>query len=466
MNKLIKKQTGVKPKTTFISKAQNGQRFSFSYNTGKKDNKGKIVYETREFNSRQEAEAFRKKSGKVGKITDRGNLGTTVLKADNSNSKSTAYRRQQEESQYNSLTFKQAYNKARSLGKEAFGYKGKVYSTDLTNPSDRNMTAMKKMYGNYLGFQNDPKLQNKVSRAGRERQNKGMNVEKAPKVTNDNAKKDNISKVAQNFNAAGLVDALMPTNAISNFVKMGADKLMGEHYTPETYVSGFNPFGYVKDFNEGNYGNLGFRGLDAYLTLGAPGARVNITPKGTNVTSGADVLSDGSRVFSKWHLNSLGPNATQPANGILRSAKGTTYFIDNGQFMRDLSVPALVAAPLVQPASKKYGGSLNRVPFYQGGTSKNGIVKILAEPILKEHDKYYNDYALKSPTSTRESNIAKQYFSSTPTIGNLINGAYHYIKSDPLNLYGLKMGIKQDFRKAKRKDQMNYPILSRLIYGE
>jgi hypothetical protein len=74
------------------------------------------------------------------------------LKADNSNSKSTAYRRQHEEGQYNSLTFKQAYNKARSLGKEAFGYKGKVYSTDLTNPSDRNMTAMKKMYGNYLGF--------------------------------------------------------------------------------------------------------------------------------------------------------------------------------------------------------------------------------------------------------------------------------------------------------------------------
>ena len=144
---------------------------------------------------------------------------------------------------------------------------------------------------------------------------------------------------------------------------MGADKLMGEHYTPETYVSGFNPFGYVKDFNEGNYGNLGFRGLDAYLTLGAPGARVNITPRGTNVTSGADVLSDGSRVFSKWHLNSLGPNATQPANGILRSAKGTTYFIDNGQFMRDLSVPALIAAPLVQPASKKYGGSLKRIPF-------------------------------------------------------------------------------------------------------
>lgn len=372
MNKLVKKQTGVKPKTTFISKAKNGQRFSFSYNTGKKDNKGKIIYETREFNSRQEAEAFRKKSGKVGKITDRGNLGTTVLKADNSNSKSTAYRRQQEEGQYNSLTFKQAYNKARSLGKEAFGYKGKVYSTDLTNPSDRNMTAMKKMYGNYLGFQKDPKLQNKVSRAGRERQNKGMNVEKAPKITNDNTKKDNMSKVAQNFNAAGLVDALMPTNAVSNFIKMGADKLMGEHYTPETYASGFNPFGYVKDFNEGNYGNLGLRGLDAYLTLGAPGARVNITPRGTNVTSGADVLSDGSRVFSKWHLNSLGPTATQ-SNGILRNAKGTTYFIDNGQFMRDLSVPALIAAPLVQPASKKHGGSLNRIPFYQAGTPKNGI---------------------------------------------------------------------------------------------
>ena len=133
------------------------------------------------------------------------------------------------------------------------------------------MTAMKKMYGNYLGFQKDPKLQNKVSRAGRERQNKGMNVEKAPKVTN-NTKKDNMSKVAQNFNAAGLVDALMPTNAVSNFIKMGADKLMGEQYTPETYASGFNPFGYVKDFNEGNYGNLGFRGLDAYLTLGAQGA--------------------------------------------------------------------------------------------------------------------------------------------------------------------------------------------------
>ena len=74
---------------------------------------------------------------------------------------------------------------------------------------------------------------------------------------------------------------------------------------------------------QGKYKDLAFRGLDAWLSTGAPGARINMTPGGTNVTEGATLLPNGTRTFSKWHLNSLGPNAEKIGENILRSKKGT-----------------------------------------------------------------------------------------------------------------------------------------------
>lgn len=34
--------------------------------------------------------------------------------------------------------------------------------------------------------------------------------------------------------------------------------------------------------------------------------------------------------------------------GVLRSPKGTTYYIDNGQFMKDLQLPAILSNPFIQ----------------------------------------------------------------------------------------------------------------------
>lgn len=85
--------------------------------------------------------------------------------------------------------------------------------------------------------------------------------------------------------------------------------------------------------------------------------------------------------------------------------------------------------------------------------------------MLEERDQIYNDYALQSPNKEKELNISKSYF-KTPIIPNVIKGTYHYLKSDPLNFYGFIQGLKQDYRKAVRKDKKEFPNLSRVIYGD
>ena len=72
---------------------------------------------------------------------------------------------------------------------------------------------------------------------------------------------------------------------------------------------------------------------------------------------------------------------------------------------------------------------------------------------------------MQSPNKESELNISKSYF-RTPTIPNVIKGVYHYLKSDPLNFYGFKQGLKQDYRKAVREDKRKYPNIFRLIYGD
>lgn len=74
-----------------------------------------------------------------------------------------------------------------------------------------------------------------------------------------------------NWDAADLVDALMPTNAVVNLISKGWNKLTGGTYEPFISKSGFNPFGYAKDASNGNVLGLGLRGFDAWSTLGAPG---------------------------------------------------------------------------------------------------------------------------------------------------------------------------------------------------
>lgn len=227
------------------------------------------------FNTRAEAEAYRKKHNIVGQIHEQGQeqRESRVLRADNTKSGHTKYGRQQEEAQYNNLSFKQAYNKARNQGKEAFGYKGKVYSTDLGDKAtNKNMTRMKNLYGNYLGYQKDPKLQNKQSRAGREAQNRRLNVDDSYKQISEKKQQENqqrqarsesAAKIAQNFTADKLVDALSPWSVALNTAGQGIAALNGEDYNGHLYRTVFNPLGIAQDFVDNNYKGLAERGLDA-----------------------------------------------------------------------------------------------------------------------------------------------------------------------------------------------------------
>lgn len=192
-----------------------------------------------------------------------------------------------------------------------------------------------KIYGNNLGWSDDKNFNNKQSRTARKdfRSQVVTTPEEAPTTKYNGMKSDGITG---NFDAADFVDAIMPTNAIGNFVGMGVDALTGNDYTPTTYVSGFNPFGYAKDTSNGSVGKLALRGLDAYTTLGMPGASKAIDKLGTRFApklgtlgskskyisrKGTEKVVDESgktvgRTLSKWNWNSLAPWKQSAGNGV------------------------------------------------------------------------------------------------------------------------------------------------------
>ena len=175
MNKLVSKtpiQRFREGKQILFAQGGTGNLKRFRYASSDR----KIV---KEFNTKEEAEAYRKKLGKPGIIRDqKGASNGTVVKSSRvtgKDAKTTAYDRQEAEKPYNGLSYKDAYKKAQSTGNQFFAYKGKVYKTDLKNGKD-NITDMIKMYGNNLGWDKDPKLQNKPSRSAREQYRKNVNT--------------------------------------------------------------------------------------------------------------------------------------------------------------------------------------------------------------------------------------------------------------------------------------------------
>lgn len=313
--------------------------------------------ETRYFKTKEAAKAYQKTLPQ-GSSVFRDNVEEArgqVLKANRTSEKATEYGRKQLEKN-NNLSFKQAYQAARKEGNKFFAYKGKVYKSDLENGKD-NRLEMEQHYGDYLGFQKNPNLQNNPSREARKEYRKGIGTDtnrnanyKGETNSQGNARADKKfnRKLGVSTLAPDFIDAVSPQTAIGNFMNMAGSAMTGEHFTPQIYQNGFNVPGYASDLAQDKYKDLAFRGLDAYLSLGAPGARVNITPGGTNVTEGATLLPNGTKTFSKWHLNALGPNAEKIGNNILRSSKGTQYYIDNGQYMKNLTIPALLSNPIIQ----------------------------------------------------------------------------------------------------------------------
>ena len=357
------------PSRNIVERFKNGKKIDFFQKGGVK--RFKVSYKTRtggdwlkkEFDTQEEVNSFRKRLSHVPvfKVDDmKGASRGSVVKADRTKGKdaaTTAYDRQEAEKTNNGLNFKQAYAQARKSGNKYFSYKGKVYKSDLENGKD-NMTEMQQLYGTHLGYSSDPKLQNKQSRAVREQYRKDTKATNTNRNANFKGETNSQAntRADKNFNrklgistlAPDFIDAVSPQTAIGNFMNMAGSAMTGEHFTPKIYQNGFNVPGYASDLAQGKYKDLAFRGLDAYLSLGAPGARVNMTPGGTNVTEGSVLLPNGTREFSKWHLRSLGPNATRPIEGVLRSSKGTTYYIDNGQFVKNLQIPAILSNPFIQ----------------------------------------------------------------------------------------------------------------------
>ena len=95
---------------------------------------------------------------------------------------------------------------------------------------------------------------------------------------------------------------------------------------------------------------------------------------------------------------------------------------------------------------------------------KGGLFKYLIDKQIEDHDKYYNDYGLKKPNSEKYLKKAKYYFKQ-PNTWDKVTGTYYYIKSDPLNLYGLKKGIQQDIRKLQREDERTLSNLKLKLFG-
>lgn len=160
-------------KILFAQGGNNLKRFRYA------SSDGKLI---KEFSTKEDVEAYRKRVGKPGVIRDqKGSSNGTVVKTNRTNERATAYDRQEAERPYNNLSYKEAYRKAQSSGNQFFAYRGKVYKTDLKNGKD-NITDMIKMYGNNLGWDKDPKLQNKPSRAAREQYRKNVNTSEIGRI--------------------------------------------------------------------------------------------------------------------------------------------------------------------------------------------------------------------------------------------------------------------------------------------
>ena len=293
---------------------------------------------SREFDTEEEAKAYRKAHKIVGVIRDQKNASNgSVIKGSRVQGKdteTTAYDRQQAE-KYNNLSMKEAYKVAQKSGNKYFAYKGKVYKTDLKNGKD-NMTEMMKMYGNSLGWDKDPKLNTKKSMEAREQYRKSVDAKKGNRNANYHGKTNSQAnaKADKNFDKElGLstlpvqfTDAMAPLGNLQNL----ALTLVDSNYKPEITRSGLNPFGYAYDAIKGNVGGLGTRALDLTAHFGLPGARtlmVKAAPK-IPVPTYLQKLYHGDTSSTNWVINGLNRAQGKVKNFFTRivPTKGNGHF--------------------------------------------------------------------------------------------------------------------------------------------
>lgn len=292
---------------------------------------------SKEFDTLEEAKAYRKAHNIIGIIRDQKNASDgSVIKSSRvtgKDAKTTAYDRQEAE-KYNHLSLKDAYKAAQNDNNQFFAYRGKVYKTNNKNGRN-NMTEMMKMYGNNLGWDKDPKLQNKSSRSARKQYRKSVDAKDnkrkvIPLETNSSAneKADQYSKQTWN-GGKGFTDLMMPNNVVMKLGEKAADKLFGTNYSNnKIYRFGLNPFGAAEDAAEGNLGGLALRAVDAYTWLGMPGASQFVdryltshAPRLLEVSSKSKYIPEGgleNGTLNKWNWNSLAKGGSSATRDFFR----------------------------------------------------------------------------------------------------------------------------------------------------
>lgn len=229
------------------------------------------------FNSRDEAKKYQMSAPKQGTrvLYDDKKEGYGVLKVDRTKEKSTEWARNQRETN-NNKSFKDAYNNARSKGDRWFAYQGKVYNSDLKDYKNDNLTEMKAIYGNDLGWSKDPNYNTKSSAQARNAQNKEIKAQNSNRnanykgKTNKQVSAEADKKVAQTWNEEDFVDALLPATAIGNGINYLASTAMGEDFHPEVFHSGLNPAVGMANLMRGEWNKVGERALNAASIFGGP----------------------------------------------------------------------------------------------------------------------------------------------------------------------------------------------------
>ena len=227
--------------------------------------------------------------------------GYGVLKVDRTKEKSTEWARNQRETN-NNKSRAEAYKAARERGDRWFAYDGKVYSSDLKNYKNDNLTEMKAIYGNDLGWSKDPNYNTKSSAQARNAQNKEIKAQNSNRnanyqgKTNKQVSAEADKKVAQTWNEEDFVDALLPATAVENGINA---LFLGKDYKPTIAHSGLNPAVGMANLMRGEWGKVGERALNAFSIFGGPLVSRGFNWLGTKMAPEITSVGSKSKYLSK-----------------------------------------------------------------------------------------------------------------------------------------------------------------------
>lgn len=211
---------------------------------------------------------------------------STVVKASGANAKNAKYGKTYRGGVYaNAASQAEAEKRAINDKVQYYDYNGKVYKTKWNDtPTAQgvidNRVEMAGLYGNDLGWRNSGRYN---AKSRQHRNNERISANRMSDAQfNAQIDAERKQQFADQHNAE-LADRDLAKRAI-------ASELMDA--STANLARGFNPFGYVNDIVNGNYGSLAGRGLEAGLTL-AGGATMPKIPGMHRLGRYSDVIRLG-----------------------------------------------------------------------------------------------------------------------------------------------------------------------------